>query len=87
MEVIMHVPSVLPVSSHTPRNSQPPAQAARDILGTRTDLADQPFGKLVSMIARGEPIPSTPSYNTSNDTPVIAAPIADAPASDPAGGI
>ena len=39
------------------QNKQPPAQAARQILESRTDLSDQPFGKLVSQFAKGEEIP------------------------------
>jgi hypothetical protein len=35
---------------------QPPAQAARDLIKTQPDLADQSFGALVSRIARGETI-------------------------------
>jgi hypothetical protein len=37
---------------------QPPAQAARDLIKTQPDLANQSFGALVSRIARGETIPS-----------------------------
>jgi len=33
---------------------QPPAQAARDLIKTQPDFADQSFGALVSRIARGE---------------------------------
>jgi hypothetical protein len=37
---------------------QPPAQAARDLIKTQPDLANQSFGALVSRIARGETISS-----------------------------
>jgi hypothetical protein len=39
------------------QEKQPPAKAARDLLSTATDLPEQPFGKLVSMFARGEDVP------------------------------
>ena len=48
----------------SPDNKQPPAQAARDLLNTRTDLADQPFGKLVSLFARKLDVPP-PASNSS----------------------
>jgi hypothetical protein len=51
----MHISSMPPAASHA---HQSPAQQARDLLPTRDGLADQPFGKLVSMFARGEAIPS-----------------------------
>jgi hypothetical protein len=51
----MHISSMPPAASHA---HQSPAQQARDLLPTRDDLADQPFGKLVSMFAQGESIPS-----------------------------
>lgn len=37
---------------------QSPAQAARDLIKTQPDLANQSFGALVSRIARGETISS-----------------------------
>ena len=37
---------------------QPSAQAARDLIKTQPDLANQSFGALVSRIARGESISS-----------------------------
>ncbi len=42
---------------HASQPKQPPAQAARDLAAT-AELADKPFGELVSRIARGEPIQS-----------------------------
>jgi hypothetical protein len=36
---------------------QPPAQAARELINSQPELADQSFGRLVSRIARGETIP------------------------------
>jgi hypothetical protein len=65
-------------------NRQPPAQAARDLLKTRDDLTDQPFGKLVSQIARGLDVPpATPDtisdyHAPSKAYPVIAATYAKA---------
>jgi hypothetical protein len=54
----MHISSMPSAANHAQQNRQSPAQEARNLLTTRDDLADQPFGKLVSMFARGEPIPS-----------------------------
>jgi hypothetical protein len=42
-------------------NKQPPAQAARAAVSGQPDLADQPFGKLVSDFARGIPLPAPAS--------------------------
>jgi hypothetical protein len=59
----MHVApmnSIQPNAVTNQNQKQPPAQAARDLLQSRTDLADEPFGKLVSLFARGQPIPSAP---------------------------
>ena len=50
-----------PVSAsalHRPEPHEPPAKAARAALATQPDLADQPFGRLVSLFAKGEPLPS-----------------------------
>lgn len=41
-------------------SKMPPAKAARELLATREDLAQQPFGRLVSKIARGQDIPEPP---------------------------
>jgi hypothetical protein len=38
----------------------PPAQAARALIETRSDLANVPFGSIVSLLARHEPVPATP---------------------------
>jgi hypothetical protein len=51
-----------PVSAsalHRPTPHEPPAKAARTALASRPDLADQPFGRLVSLFAKGEPLPSS----------------------------
>jgi len=52
MKISPHAPQV--AQSTLPK--QPPAQAARDLIKTQPDLADQSFGALVSRIARGETI-------------------------------
>jgi hypothetical protein len=36
----------------------PPAQAARALIETRSDLANVPFGSIVSLLARHEPVPA-----------------------------
>ncbi|HET6156713.1 MAG TPA: hypothetical protein VFE34_00070 [Dongiaceae bacterium] len=36
----------------------PPAQAARAALESRPDLADRPFGAIVSLLARNEELPA-----------------------------
>ena len=38
----------------------PPAQAARALIETRSDLANVPFGSIVSLLARHEPVPAAP---------------------------
>jgi hypothetical protein len=63
------------LAKHQPH--QPPAQAARNLLATREDLAERPFGRLVSVIARGQEIPAAPiapaiSVETLNETPAHA---------------
>jgi hypothetical protein len=68
----MHVAPINAIQPNAVTNQnqkQPPAQAARDLLQSRTDLADEPFGKLVSLFARGQPIPSAPiNPNTTGAT-------------------
>lgn len=54
----MQIGSTHPHMVTQPDSRQPPAQAARDLLKTRDDLAEQPFGKLVAQIARGLDVPS-----------------------------
>jgi hypothetical protein len=59
-----------------------PAKAARDLLQSRSDLANQPFGQIVSKLARGEDIlppaatssqspPAPTDTPTSTDTPTM----------------
>jgi hypothetical protein len=57
----MNIPQIpsQAVQPHTP-----PAKAARNLLETRSDLANQPFGKLVELFARGQPIPPQGSSET-----------------------
>jgi hypothetical protein len=45
-------------SGYEPKAS--PAKVAREMLASREDLAQQPFGRLVSRIARGQEIPAPP---------------------------
>jgi hypothetical protein len=58
VEGTMKVNSIAVQASQHQPEKQPPAKAARELLSTQSDMADQPFGKLVSMLARGEEIPS-----------------------------
>ena len=54
------VMKINPAASQVASGAQaktPPAQAARELLSTQTDLPKQPFGKLVSQIAKGEETP------------------------------
>jgi hypothetical protein len=56
----MHVAATSSIPSNVVTNQnqkQPPAQAARDLLQGRADLTGEPFGKLVSIFARGLEIP------------------------------
>jgi hypothetical protein len=56
----------MPTSAQTNQiQKQPPAKAARDLLATRTDLASEPFGQLVSLFARGQDIPPASIDSTS----------------------
>ena len=54
---------IAPTTTSQPLHT-PPAKAARDVLGTRPDLSEQPFGKLVSALARGQTIPPQGSAET-----------------------
>ncbi len=45
------------------------AQAARELLQSRPDLANQPFGQIVSKLARGEEIPSPAGASSQSATP------------------
>jgi hypothetical protein len=47
---------------------QPPAQAAQAAIAVQSDLADQPFGKLVSDFARGIPLPSSATSDSTTTT-------------------
>lgn len=63
-------------------NRQPPAQAAREALAANPDLAGLPFGKLVSAIARGLPLPSAPT-STSEPASTEATPTPEVTAETP----
>jgi hypothetical protein len=52
---------VLSVSTSAYEPKAPPAKVAREMLASRADLAQQPFGRLVSKIARGQEIPEPPA--------------------------
>jgi len=41
----------------------PPAQAARALIETRSDLANVPFGSIVSLLARHEAVPAAPEVS------------------------
>ena len=62
-------PTTTPAIPHA-HNS--PAKAARELLKSRPDLANQPFGQIVSKLARGEEIAAPES--TTTDTPPPAPP-------------
>jgi len=68
----MHVAPVTSIPANAVTNQahkQPPAHAARDLLQSRTDLASEPFGQLVSLFARGQDIPPAPTDpNSANVT-------------------
>jgi hypothetical protein len=71
---IMPVTPALPnaVSKRDP--NQPPAQAARDLLQTRDDLSEQPFGKLVSLFARCQTVPPAPTEQNTTVDPNLSDP-------------
>jgi hypothetical protein len=73
----MHIIPVTPalpnaVSKHG--QNPPPAQAARDLLQTRDDLGEQPFGKLVSLFARGQTVPPSPTEQNTTVDPNLSDP-------------
>ncbi len=71
--------------SHVPPAHVPPAQAARAAFAARADLADRPFGAIVSMFARHMELPAspepTPAASPESDAPedVAATPEAEVP--------
>jgi hypothetical protein len=58
-----------------PHAHHSPAKAARELLNARTDLATQPFGQVVSKLARGEEIaaatPPTDLVPPPEDSPAM----------------
>jgi hypothetical protein len=60
----MNIPAT-PTLPLTAQSHTSPAKAARDLLNTRPDLAEQPFGKLVAALARGQAIPPESSSGAS----------------------
>ena len=66
----MHIAPTTSIPANAVTNQahkQPPAQAARDLLQSRTDLASEPFGQLVSLFARGQDVPPAPANPNSAD--------------------
>lgn len=59
---VIHSAASAAVSAAT--SKQPPAQAARAAIAAQSDLSDQPFGKLVSALARGLPLTSVQTDST-----------------------
>ena len=62
---------------HLDADHVPPAQAARAALETRPDLADRPFGAIVSLFARHEELPAATDVPPAEQTPVEPAPTDD----------
>jgi hypothetical protein len=62
----MNIHSTVSAAIANSTGKQPPAQAARAAIANQPDLANQPFGKLVSDFARKIPLPSasTPDNST-----------------------
>lgn len=60
----MQVNSPAQSAVHRHEPDQSPAKAARSALEDRQDLQDHPFGRLVSLIARGQPLPASQSSPT-----------------------
>ena len=57
-----------PQQVETNKPAANPAQAARAALVDRADLANKPFGSLVSLFARGLPLPP---METAGDAPIV----------------
>jgi hypothetical protein len=57
------------VSNAIANSTSNPARAAREAIATNADLADQPFGKLVSLFARGLPVGDAQSSTTEVNQP------------------
>jgi hypothetical protein len=67
----MHVSlsnSIHPNALTNQNQRQPPAKAARELLQSRPDLVSEPFGKLVSLFAQGQPVPPAPTDSNSATT-------------------
>jgi hypothetical protein len=71
-------------AKHLDGDHQPPAQAARAALADRPALAGKPFGKIVSLFARGLDLP--PAEIASPEEPETPAPTAEEPPADTAPG-
>ena len=83
-QAVYHRPSITPPAQQEvlqgPQKAKP-AQSARAALSDRSDLAAKPFGSLVSLFAKGLPLPL---FENSEDS-VSATPeqTSDTPLSDP----
>jgi len=61
-------------AKHLDVDHVPPAQAARAALENRSDLADRPFGAIVSLFARHEELPAPADVPPAEPTPTEPAP-------------
>jgi hypothetical protein len=64
------------VSNAIATSTSNPARAAREAIATNPDLADQPFGKLVSSFARGLPVGDAQPSTTEVSPPTSDSPLA-----------
>jgi hypothetical protein len=80
-QVVFHRPSVTPPSLAQHGQQTNPAHAARTALVDRPDLADKPFGSLVSLFAKGLPLPPMENADDTNSVAEdVIADNSDAPA-------
>lgn len=63
-----------------------PAQAARALIDERPDLADRPFGRVVSMLARGQTVPAATSAPPAEETADVVPAPPQAPEANEAAG-
>jgi hypothetical protein len=70
-------------AKHLDADHVPPAQAARAALESRPDLADRPFGAIVSLFARHEELPAAAdASSTEPTTPTEPTPTEPVPTDD-----
>jgi hypothetical protein len=65
-----------PQSTEDKKHTGNPAQAARTALVDRTDLAAKPFGSIVSLFAKGLPLPPMETVPDAAPDPVLPDPAA-----------